>query len=96
MHKLYLCPVAKLTQYLPIIFKFLHPCIRAKSAFDKNKLDYEIHWVPFFRKFRKSVIQISQQSSVPVWQKENGEVIADSSKILSIIKKGARMCPEEN
>ena len=94
MHKLYLCPVAKLTQYLPIIFKFLHPCIRAKSAFDKNKLDYEIHWVPFFRKFRKSVIQISQQSSVPIWQKENGEVIADSFKILSIIKKRGTNVPQ--
>ena len=94
MHKLYLCPVAKLTQYLPFIFKFIHPCIRAKSAFDKNKLDYKIHWVPFFRKYRKYVIQISNQSYVPVWQKENGEVIADSLKILSIIKKRGTNVPQ--
>ena len=94
MHKLYLCPVAKLTQYLPSIFKFIHPCIRAKSAFDKNKLDYKIHWVPFFRKYRKSIINVSQQSSVPVWQKENGEVIVDSFKILSIIKKRGTNVPQ--
>ena len=94
MHKLFLCPVAKLTQYLPSIFKFIHPCIRAKSAFDHNKMDYEIHWVPLFRKYRKSVIQLCQQSSVPVWQKENGEVIVDSFKILSIIKKRGTNVPQ--
>ena len=84
----------KIDPIFTFIFKYLHPCIRAKSEFDKNKLDYEIHWVSFFRKYRKSVIHISHQSSVPVWQKENGDVIVDSFKIVSIIKKRGTNVPQ--
>ena len=85
-HKLYLCPVAKGTQFLPLIFQFLHPCIRAKHAMDKKKLKYEINWVPFFRKDRTAVREVSNQSSVPVWINDQNEVITNSFKIKSFLK----------
>lgn len=87
MHKLFLCPFAKWTQYLPSFFKYIHPCIRAKSAFDKNKIDYEIVWTPVRKKLRKSVIELSNQSAVPIWKDDKGEIIVDSHKIVSELKK---------
>jgi hypothetical protein len=85
-HKLYLCPVAKWTQYLPSIFQYIHPCIRAKHAMDKNKLVYEISWVPFFRKNRTVVREASNQSAVPVWINDENEVISNSYKIKNTLK----------
>jgi hypothetical protein len=87
MHKLFLCPVAKWTQYIPFIFKYIHPCIRAKSAFDENQIKYKIEWIPFRRKLRKSIYKLSNQSAVPIWRDCNGKVIIDSHHIVSEIKK---------
>ena len=87
MHKLFLCPVAKWTQYFPTIFKYIHPCIRAKSAFDDNKIKYKIEWTPFRKNLRKSVYILSKQSAVPIWKNEIGDVIVDSYKIVSELKK---------
>lgn len=85
-HKLYICPIAKWTQYLPSIFQFIHPCIRAKHAMDKNKLNYKISWVPFFRKNRLTVREVSGQSAVPVWINEDNQIITNSFKIKTILK----------
>lgn len=85
-HKLYLCSIAKLTQFLPSVFQFIHPCIRTKHSLYKNKLNYEIIWVPFFTKLRKNVREISKQSEVPVWVNNKNEVIVDSYKIKYHLK----------
>lgn len=85
-HNLFLCPIAKWTQFLPSIFKYIHPCIRAKYALDKNKINYNITWVPFFKIFRKNVKEISNQSSVPVWINIDNDVIFNSYKIKSMLK----------
>ena len=85
-HKLYICPVAKWTQYFPSIFQFIHPCIRAKKALDDQNINYEIIWTSFFRKYRKTVQELSNQSTVPVWINDKNEVMTNSHKIKSHLK----------
>ena len=70
----------KLSYWLQRCKKVLATNTYPSLDLNKNESD-ALYSLPFFKKFRISVMQISQQSYVPVWQKENGEVIADSFKI---------------
>ena len=72
---------------MPSIFQFVHPCIRAKKALDDQNIKYEIIWTSFFRKNRKIVKEISNQSLVPVWINDKNEVVTNSHKIKSSKKK---------
>ena len=85
-HKLYICPVAKLTQYFPSIFQYIHPCIRVKKALDDKNINYKIMWTSFFRKYRTTVQELSNQSTVPVWINDKNEVMTNSHKIKSHLK----------